>query len=115
VSLEAVWLLPTNEEATNTFAFSNMDEHTKAADAVFKKYGVNLQLYSLDPMPLLADQRQDWAYRHQAMHNDLDAVLGLAAGPDLSSIDWNDPEQVVVWQQLHAPRHVLYAQTLGLT
>jgi hypothetical protein len=114
MSLDAVWLVPSDERSSAVFSFSNMDEHKKAADAVFQKYGVNLQLYPLDPMPPL-DRRGSWASDHQAMHNDLDSVLGLADGPDLSSIDWNDPEQLKVWQQLHAPRHQLYAQVLGLT
>jgi hypothetical protein len=116
MSLEALWLIPSDAERSGTFSFSNMDEHVKASLAVFKKYQVNLQLYPLEPMPLLTSGLIDeWAYNHQAMHNDLDSVLGLGGGPDLSSIDWNDPEQLVVWTQLHAPRHLLYAQTLGLT
>jgi hypothetical protein len=116
MSLEALWLIPSDAERSGTFSFSNMDEHIKASLAVFKKYGVNLQLYPLDPMPLLSSDRMgEWGYQHQAMHNDLDSVAGLGGGPDLSSIDWNDPEQLVVWTQLHAPRHLLYAQTFGLT
>jgi hypothetical protein len=116
MSLEAVWLIPSDAERSGTFSFSNMDEHVKASLAVFKKYGVNLQLYPLDPMPPVdSELRGLWAYQHQAMHNDLDAVLGVGSGPDLSSIDWNSREQLIVWAQLHAPRHMLYAQTLGLT
>ena len=116
MSLDAIWLLPTDFERTSIFSFSNMDEHAKAAQAIFKKYGVNLQLYSLDPMPPInSPLRQVWDYQHQAMHNDIDNVLGVGAGPDLSSVDWNDYEQVVVWSQLHSPRHLLYAQVLRLT
>jgi len=116
MSLDCIWLIPSDEQRTGTFSYSNQDEHTKAAIAVFKKYGLNLQLYALDPMPPLGSElRGTWAYQHQAMHNDLDSVLGLGGGPDLSSVDWNDREQLVVWTQLHAPRHLLYAQTLGLT
>jgi len=114
MSLDSVWRSPTDEHSSAEFSFSHQDEHVKAADAVFKKFGVNLLIYSLDPMPPLND-RGAWGNMHQAMHNDLDAVLGLASGPDLSAIDWSDPEQVTVWTQLHSPRHQLYAQTLGLT
>lgn len=116
MSLEAIWLIPSDAERAGTFSFSNMDEHVKAAQAVWRKYQVNLQLYPLDPMPLLNSPRiGEWSYNHQAMHSDIDDVLGLGGGPDLASIDWNDPEQLVVWTRLHAPRHLIYAQTLGLT
>jgi hypothetical protein len=116
MSLDAIWLPPTDAWSSAIFSFSNQDEHVKAADAVFKKYGVNLQLYPLDPMPPVdSGARQSWAENHQAMHNDLDSVLGLADGPDLSSIDWNDQEQLKVWVELHSPRHMIYAQVLGTT
>lgn len=116
MSLDALWLPPTDQISSATFSFSNMDEHTKAAIAVFKKYGVNLQLYPLDPMPPIeGGGRELWAANHQALHNDLDSVLGMDGGPDLSSVEWKDPEQLKVWVQLHAPRHQLYAQVLGLT
>lgn len=115
MSLDAVWLIPADEAASAIFSFSNQDEHVKAVIAVFKKYNVNLQYYPLDPMPSIEQGRDLWANQHQAMHNDLDSVLGLDAGPDLSNIDWRNREQLVVWSQLHAPRHQLYAQVLGLT
>ena len=114
MSLETIWLPPIDEQSSAVFAFSHMDEHVKIANAIFAKYGVNVQLYPLDPMPPL-DNRGLWGNQHQAMHNDADAVLGLASGPDLTSLDWNNHEEVAVWSQLHVPRHLLYAQTLGLT
>lgn len=113
MSLAALWTPPNTEELLRVFSFSNMAEHTKAAEAVFKKYGTNLQLYPLDPIPP-SERRGAWLYQHQAMHNDLDDTLGVA-GVDLTSVVWEDPEQVLVWIELHAPLHMQYAQILGTT
>ncbi len=111
MSLATLWTPPVTERLLLDFSFSNMDEHRKAADAVFRKYGINLQLYPLDPIPPAA-YRGAWDYNHQAMHNDLDSILGVA-GVDLTSVVWDDPEQVLVYIQLHAPLHMQYAKILG--
>lgn len=111
MALPNLWNLPTTPETLAIFSFSNMDEHRKAAQQILVQLNATITLRPLDPIPL-ADIGA-WAYNHQLVHNQQNAVLGIA-GNDLTTVDFNDLSQLVNWIQLHAQEHYQASQILGL-
>ena len=94
------------------WSFNNASEHFKIQQAIFDKHHLVLPLFPIDPIPMFA--LDDWARRHQTMHSGPSQVLKLQDF-DLSSIDFNKPEQVTVWVMLHAQAHMAFAAALELT
>ena len=102
---------PNDENAFHEFSFSNQDSHNRIVNAIYGQKGTSLSIYVLDPMPFF--DMGVWLRNHQQMHNDMNGVTGIA-GNDLSSVDFNDPEQAAYWMQLHWSEHQQNEQLLGL-
>lgn len=104
--------IPFDEDSFFEWSFSNQDEHLKIADSILRKTGTSIQRYILDPIPL--NNPGVWLYNHQAAHNVQNGILGIT-GNDLTSVDFNSPEQVADFVWLHFTEHYQAAQKLGLT
>lgn len=104
--------VPRSPEEVSVFAFSNQDEHFKAAAALGRTKGLNLPLYPVDPIPF-ADIGV-WAQNHQQMHNAVNAALGTA-GADLTGVNFQDEAQLAAWISLHFAEHQAWQQILGMT
>jgi hypothetical protein len=70
-----------------------------------------LPVYVLDPVN--PDNSTTFLYQHQEMHNNTDALLGIA-GYDLTTVDMRDPEQLAAWIYLNAQLHYQEATALGV-
>ncbi len=99
-------------QGLNQFSFANADEHLRINEAIVARNGPALSYYVLDPIPTGPDAKT-WLRTHQDIHNQMNAVLGLA-GNDLSEVDFNDPDQVASWIWLHAQEHVAASDKLRL-
>lgn len=102
---------PKDKSGFDEFSFANIDEHRKIATAVKTLYGITLSQYIIDPIPLF--DFSAWAYRHQQMHNEQNAVLGIA-GNDLTTVDLSKEDQVSAWINLHAQEHYQASAILEL-
>lgn len=99
-------------EGLNQFSFANADLHVRINEAIIDRGGPSLPFYVLDPIAT-GPAAANWLRTHQDIHNQMNAVLGLA-GNDLSEVDFNDPDQVASWIWLHAQEHVAASDKLRL-
>lgn len=102
---------PDDEQSLKWFSFINQDSHQRIVDQIYTNTGDNLQVYPMDPIPLF--DISAWAYNHQNMHNDMNAVLGFA-GNDLTDVDFSRPDLIRNWIWLHAIEHVQAENALGI-
>lgn len=72
---------------------------------------VNLSRFQLYPID--RNNVGYWLYNHQAMHNQLNAVLGTS-GFDLLSLDWDDSDQFTLWLQQNGDEHQRISTALGV-
>lgn len=112
MALPTLYNIPTNMRDFAVFSFTNMDEHRKIITSVRSAYNVILQEYIIDPVPF--EDFPAWAYRHQQMHNQQNAVLGIT-GNDLTTVDLSKPDQLASWIALHANEHYQAASILGIS
>lgn len=112
MSLASLFNRPTNESDTLRWAFSNSAEHAKIIRAIRQQLNITtLQTFILDPIP--AHDKNSWLLRHQVVHNQMNAVTGVN-GNDLSVVDFNNPEELQAWIDLHAQEHYQTNAILGI-
>ena len=87
-----------------------MAHHRTVNAAIQAKYALTLPQYVLDPVNL--DDPDAFLYQHQIMHNNTDALLGIASY-DLTSADFSSPETMAAWIFLNATLHYAEATALG--
>jgi hypothetical protein len=110
--LASLYNVPSDQNGFMELSFANVDEHRKIITAVKNAYGIAIQEYIIDPIPLF--DFPAWAYRHQQMHNQQNAVLGIA-GNDLTAVDLTKPDELASWVNLHAQEHYQAASILGIS
>jgi len=100
--LAALFNIPRNNPSRDQFAFNNDAEHLHIIDAIRLQGGPTLERFVVNPIP--SGDVPGWARRHQAMHNQMNGVLGIA-GLDLTGIDFNDERGLEAWVQIHVQEH----------
>lgn len=115
MTLATLFNIPSDPFAFQQFSFSNAEHHVLIANAIQTLYNQATPAYILDPIPVLDSQGGAgvWLYNHQAVHNFQNAVLGIA-GNDLTGVDWQKPDEVADWINLHAEEHRTAATRLGI-
>lgn len=108
--IAALYNIPTERNALMRFSFHNADAHSLAVRGVRALSGILLPEYPIDPIP--ETDFGAWLYTHQALHNSVNAALGLA-GNDLSDVDPTKLDELTSWIQLHATEHVNWGNILG--
>lgn len=95
------------------WTFANMDSHRLIVLGLQAKLpGQRFDLFTLDPLP--ETDIPNWLQRHQAMHNQMDAVLGIG-GNDFTGLNFQDTQQLEYLFQLHANEHIQAHVKLGIT
>lgn len=112
MSLASLFNMPETDEALSVFAFSNQDQHRQIVAAIARRSSLTLPLFPLDPIPMF--EPGVWAHNHQQMHNDFNAILGIA-GSDLTAVDFRNPQELASWIRLHGSEHQQAANILGLS
>jgi hypothetical protein len=111
VSIAELFNVPQTPEQMMTWSFANAAAHVDINRLIFQNFNTIIPSYVLDPVN--PNDMQQWLYQHQLMHQDMDAVLGIA-GYDLLDVDWRDPGQFAGWIEDHANEHVQAGAILGL-
>ena len=112
MAFPSLFNLPSSEESFLRFTFENSEHHRAITQATLAQHSVTLPTYILDPVYRHA--MPTWLLHHQLMHNAMNNVLNLI-GNDLTTVDFNDKEQLSNWIELHAEEHRAAAMALRLT
>ncbi len=88
-----------------------MVHHRDINERIFQLANIHLDEYVLDPLD--PNNPGGWANQHQAMHNQVNLVLGTS-GFDLTQIDWKDEANLAGWIQSNSLEHRQWADLLGV-
>lgn len=103
--LAALLNVPTTTPERDVWSFNHLDHHRLIVNEIFTKFGVVLPVFILDPMPDPKDPAFGvWAYAHQTAHTDFETLLGIS-GNDLTTVDFDQPDQVADWIRLNFDAH----------
>lgn len=115
MALASLLNIPATDEERLLWSFAHQDQHVKIANAVFQQdANAVLPIYVLDPMPSPKnhDGINSWLRLNQSAHNDFSGLLGIDNN-DLSSVDWDKPDQVASFIRLHFNEHLEAQLRLG--
>lgn len=107
----SLYNVPTTPEEFHVWSFNHMAHHRDVANQLTADGATGLPVYVLDPINL--DDPSTFLWQHQEMHNYTDALLGIA-GYDLTSVNFNDPQQLAAWIYLNAQLTYQEAAALGV-
>lgn len=111
MSVANLFNIPKTPEEWGYWLLSNAAEHQQIVTAINMKTGALLDSFVLDPTP--QQDTQNFLSKHQVMHDQAEAVLGVG-GNDYTSLDLNDPKATeYLWQQ-HANEHIQFRAKLGI-
>lgn len=102
---------PHDARSFDFFAANNADHHLLIISALQQKLGITLPTYNL--YPIAPSDKEAWLWRHQATHQQMDAVLGIEPN-DLQVLDLSNGQNVEMWIQWHFQEHYLAGQLLGI-
>ena len=95
---------PDSESTLLEWSANHQRDHFLIQYTIQQKYnGTNIILLPIDPVPIQLDMLT-WSMNHQIMHNEMDNVTGVQ-GFDLSSVNFNQRDQLLIWINLHAWEH----------
>lgn len=103
-------VIPREDIDWERWAFAHMADHFDIARIVFQVSGRRLDLFPLNPISF---DDATWIYNHAAMHQQMDAVLGIA-GYDLTGVAWNNEQSLRDFVLYNYVEHQRAAQILGL-
>lgn len=92
---------PTTKQELLIYSALHMGHHREINSAIYRKYGIVLPLYAIDPT---TPNDPAWGYLHQVMHNNNDALLGVSSY-DLIEVNWGNPGQLSSWIWLNFQLH----------
>lgn len=110
-ALAALYNVPTTENELAAWASAHMTHHRDLQRVIYEITGGNMPEFILDPID--PNNTGIWEDQHQAMHNNMDAVLGIA-GFDLTGVDFKDTGLLTGWIQLNNAEHYAAANILGI-
>lgn len=110
-SIASLYNVPSNRPELDSWAFAHMAHHRDINRLIYQLTGTSLPEYILDPL----NPRDGgvWLDQHQKMHENMDAILGIA-GYDLLDVDFEDSAQVAGWILLNASEHQQASDILGI-
>lgn len=111
MGLAAIANTPTDKNSMDQWAFSHMAHHRDIIRVIQMNYNIILPEYILDPLD--PNDLGTWGYQHQIMHNQMDAILGIA-GNDLVDVSWKDEAERSSWIDLNFREHLQANQILGV-
>lgn len=111
--------IPDTPRQLNTFSWNNQTHHIDVYNAIFRQttptsgfgQGHITTLYTLDPIPTF--DIKSWLWRHQDMHNSVNAALGIN-GFDLTDMDFQNRQSLQAWIFNHYAEHYQWANKLGV-
>ena len=87
-------------------------DHFDITSQMFERLGIRtINQPPLDPIPIQADLLT-WLMNHQFLHNQINGYLNLS-GFDLTSVDFRDRTQFLIWTRYNALEHYAMIQALA--
>ena len=111
MALDDLAFRPQNDDEFQAFGFSNIASHRDINRVIFQTLGITVQEYPIYPINL--QNPGQWAWQHQAMHNQAWAAVG-GSGYNLLNVDWEDQQNAEMWTALHSDEHNRLEALLGL-
>jgi hypothetical protein len=110
-AIASLYNVPQSDESLKQWAFVHMAHHRDIIRTIYELLKVALPEYQLDPI----DPKDTgvWDYQHQVMHQQMDAVLGIA-GNDLTGVQWTNPNELAGWIFLNSSEHQQAANILEI-
>lgn len=103
--------VPSTDQERSQWAFAHMAHHRDINRRIYELIQVSLPEYQLDPIDV--SNSGSWEYQHQLMHDNQNAILGIS-GFDLSSVNWQDQNELAGWIWLDANEHAQAADILEI-
>jgi hypothetical protein len=104
VSTAYLYNVPRSPTEWSEWTFANSDSHRLIVLALQQKYPMmRFDTYALDPLP--QTDIPSFLLRHQLMHNQMDAPLGIS-GQDYTALNFDDPSSLEYLFRLHANEHI---------
>lgn len=100
--LASLYNVPGSDSERAEWAFAHMAHHRDINLAIYNLIKVALPEYELDPINV--DDTGTWAYQHQLMHDNQNAILGIT-GQDLTDVNWKDPNLLSAFIFLNSSEH----------
>jgi hypothetical protein len=89
-------------------------DHFEIIRELFQKLGVTAEIPPIDPIPVEFQlDMLTWLMNHQFLHNQANGLLGLS-GFDLTSVDFRNREQLLIWTRYNALEHYNMTQALAV-
>lgn len=94
--------VPISDAELDTWASVHARHHVDINRLIYQITKLSLPEFVLEPID--RDNTNTWEEQHQIMHQNQNALLGIE-GYDLSSVDFNDRDNLTAWIQLNAIEH----------
>lgn len=111
MSIATLYIIPRTPEEFNVWSFAHAAHHRDILRRIYEVYGSRLDEYVLDPFDPL--DPGNWTALHQVMHQQMDAILGIA-GYDLTELDWTDEAGLRAWMSHQGNEHYQAGTILGV-
>lgn len=112
MSVVDIFNLPGDDAQLAMWSRMHMMWHRSCNVEIERQFNIILAEYILDPIS--SDAIDQFLSDHQIMHNDLDAILGIAS-QNLQEVDWEDENQRIGWFQAHAQLTRQESDKLGIS
>lgn len=109
--LASLYNVPSTDQERSQWAFAHMAHHRDISRKIYELLAIALPEFVLDPINI--EDSGTWEYQHQQMHNDQNAILGIA-GFDLTGLDWKNTNELAGWIYLDALEHKQAADILEI-
>lgn len=109
--LASLYNVPGNVSERSQWAFVHMAHHRDINRRIYELVAISLPEFILDPI-----NEADvgfWEYQHQQMHDNQNAILGIA-GYDLTGLDWEKRNELAGWIYLNSLEHVQASNILEI-
>lgn len=106
--------VPRTREDLLRWSFAHAANHLDINRLIAVQFGKTLPSYILDPFdPENEATMEVWFSQHFQMHNNQNAILGIAGTLDIG-VDWNSDEHLQTWILDNWLDHVQACEALGI-
>lgn len=100
---------PQTDADKAAFDFAHQDIHRKLITYLQPISDAQLDAWVLDPLDVASETT---VYQHQAMHDQLDALLGTP-NYNMTTLNWKDQGSRAAWVNDNYQAHLNYSQIVG--
>lgn len=114
MAIAALQNIPGTPEELAQWSFAHAVHHIDINAAIYRIGAIALPEFVLDPFdPSNENAMGTWFYLHQQMHENQNALLGIA-GNNLVDVDWSNQGELAGWINLNFVEHLQASNILGV-